>query len=376
MKALFFTLLLLFIVISPSITAPSSQRQLRNNRQSIFYTFFTRSGVFNIELLYDPHIRSLVMGNYQNMELTPRPGFTQVIISRRRVERWDLNVEPPRHITVYVEATINFTPPRYGPVELGRNVLVPGLFGIDLNTVTLSHTTHQYVPGEVRGRSKPTYRSYPQTIYLVLMTVLAPGAVSLDPQAEHYIRDGGMSAFLQPFLLQAGPGFGLPLPLDPEIWIHLLANRMLEYYPGAIAGVPPPSPRSRPHPEEGCSGTRSRQRDKDDQDDPEAEREGKRTCPAIDLNEIPVDKGKGKAVDQGDQQAPVRTARIGRFSAFLNGLRTIGRYAKQAIQLLGRERYINPPRLTSAQEKNKEVIDVLKMARFSYGGQYGWPSFH
>ena len=153
-----------------------------------------------------------------------------------------------------------------------------------------------------------------------------------------------------------------------------MTNRISEYHPGAIAGVPPPSPRSRPHPEEGCSGTRSRQRDKDDQDDPEAEREGKRTCPAIDLNEIPVDKGKGKAVDQGDQQAPVRTARIGRFSAFLNGLRTIGRYAKQAIQLLGREKYINPPRLTSAQKKNKELIDVLTMARFSYGGQYGWPS--
>jgi hypothetical protein len=380
MKALLFTLLLLFIVISPSVTAPPSQGIVHRNKQKIFYTFFTRSGVFNIELLYEPHIRSLVAGGYRNIDFTPRPGFTQVVIRRRRIDRWDLNVDPPRPTLVWITATINFTPPNHGGVELGQNLLAPGVYIPARNTVSLSQTTQLYIPGEDRGQRTTTTNTYPQTIYLVLMTVLPFGDVSLDLEAQRIIQTGILRAsiqqVLQPFLTSPFQYYRLPLRLSPEIWFYLLTNRISEYHPGAIAGVPPPSPRSRPHPEEGCSGTRSRQRDKDDQDDPEAEREGKRTCPAIDLNEIPVDKGKGKAVDQGDQQAPVRTARIGRFSVFLNGLRTIGRYAKQAIQLLGRERYINPPRLTSAQEKNKEVIDVLKMARFSYGGQYGWPSFH
>jgi hypothetical protein len=395
MKALLFTLLLLFIVISPSLTAPptltapSGQSTVYRNRQRIIYSFFTTFGIFNIELLYDPRLQALVRGPFRNMEFRPGQGFTQVVIDRRRVVRWDLIADPPTSTLVWIEATINFTPPNYlggvvpgYGVEFGHNVLGPGVSIIDPRTVYFSHISQ--VAGEGQQGWRRPANEYPQTGFLILMTILAPNAIILDPVTQHTIQAGILRTSIQPIVrpfLQPGAGspwiqyYQLPLQLDPIIWNHLLTNRMPEYNLNDIPGAPPSKPPPRPHPNEGCSGTSSRQRNKDDQDDPEAEREGKRICHAFDLNEIPGDKGKGKAVDQGDQQVPVRTARTGRFSAFLNGLRTIGRYAKQAIQSLGRERY-SPRPLTSAQKKNKEVIDVLKMARFSYGGQYGLPSFH
>jgi hypothetical protein len=381
MKALLFTLLLLFIVISPSLTAPSSetsQSTMYRTRQRIIYTIFTESGVFNIELLWDPETTLLTRANFGYTEIRPEAGYTQVSISQRRLDRWILDAGRPRASVSFIRANIIFIAPPNAPLELGHasGVLSPGVSIIPLNTVSLSQLARPDLP-----RKNAPHQPRLQVHYLVLMTILTPGALDLDPQTVHGIQSGELRRYIESFFQQGtGPLSSqlppLPLRLDPRIWRYLLTNRIGEYGLGAITGAPPTDPNPRPHPNQGCRGTssRSRRRRPDDQDDPEAEREGKRQC-QFDLNEEPEDQGEARGANQGDQQVPVRTARTGFFSAFLDRFRTIGRYAKQAIQLLGRERF-NPPPLTSAQKKNKEIIDALTMARFWYGGQYGTPSFH
>jgi hypothetical protein len=310
MKALLFTLLLLFIVISPSLTAPSGGSNLYKTRQRIIYTFFTGYGVFNVEFLYDPRITSLDRGfGRRNIDFIPGTGYTQIIMNHREVDRWDLDANPPRARSAYITANIMFTPPPLVPIHLATayGVLAPGVTTIPLHTVAITPLTQR------NTQPKGLYLSGLQDIYLVLMTVLLPGASDLDPQTRWYIQTGSLRAYIEAFL-RGGAGASrelhqLPLRLDPEIWYRLLTNSMSEYQPSSntISGAAPPDPAPRPprpHHNEGCSGTSSRQHDKDDQDDPEAEREGKRQCRPSDLTKDPKDKGKAREANQGDQQVP------------------------------------------------------------------------
>jgi hypothetical protein len=389
MKALLFPLLLLFIVISPSLTAPpslpahSTQNNVYRTNQRIIYTIFTEAGVFNIELLYSPRRTSLHQGNFKNIEFRPGVGYTEVEISQRRLDRWDLDANPPRAAVVFIAATIIFTPPPDVPIALGHafGVLPPGVSIVPSNTVLLSQMTRQDGPRNM-PRVSP-HQSIPQTSDLVLMTILAPGAFYLDPQTVHAIQLGGIRGMIETFF-QPAPGsllskaLQLPMGLNPGIWLHLLSNTMSEYDPNAIPGALPldgqprrrPRTRARRHPDEGCSGSTSRQRDKDDQDDPEAEREGKRQCHAFDLNEIPVDqgkgkgkavdqgKGKGKAVDQGDRQVPVGRSRSGLAKLWGSAISSLREFWAD----------LTAPR-TPAQRHNDDVMDGLTRGRFIFYGQ-------
>jgi hypothetical protein len=190
--------------------------------------------------------------------------------------------DPPSSSSVYIETAFDFNSAHMTP----GGELPSGVSVIDHSTVTLSQrtfTVHSTIYGTERGPVRRT----PMTINLVIRTVLLPGDWRLDQWAERGIRDRGMAGYLQ---LGAGSSSREPpqLPnLSPGIWIHLLADRMLEYNPNDITCEPRDAdadcgPSCRPD-------TPKRPRDPEDpEDDPGAERGAKRGPCVPDLNYCPV----------------------------------------------------------------------------------------
>jgi hypothetical protein len=286
MKALLFILLLLLISISPSLTAPPQSRY--NNRQRIIYTVFTRFGVFHIQNVFDPRIRSLVTAHYHNTEITPpaEEGFQRVTIAQRTTYRWMFNTDPPTSISFMLSAVIEFTPRYHRGAGLPAGALEPGITVIDPHTLNLQHLTFRARKGAGGRWGRASNYLYPLAINFVFMTVLAPSAVGLDEQTERTLREQGIDAFL-PLRARTSPGGSSstqlrqppPLQLDPGIWIHLLTNRMSDYQPGAIECQPAPETLDvRPDPEETCSqGALSGARPREP-DDPGPQGGAKRPC--------------------------------------------------------------------------------------------------
>jgi hypothetical protein len=255
MKALLFTLLLLLIEISPSLTAPSTSKTsvpVYKGRQRVIYTVFAITGVFNVECLYDPRRRAVVLGSFAHTELISREGFTEVLIHERRIDRWTFTTNPPRSQSVTIRAGIYFFPPNPGEGEF----LTPGITIVDPHTVHLEHITFTSRNAQ-KGWERVLKNAYPQPAYFTFRTVLAPSAVGLDPQTEAAILELGMDRFLQQGARSSsGPQLRAPLNLSSGIWIHLLTNRMQNYEPGALECQPEPetqNTRPRPHPDESCS---------------------------------------------------------------------------------------------------------------------------
>jgi hypothetical protein len=301
MKALLITLLLLFIIISPSFAAPSTAT-VYVNRQKIVYTAFTNIGVINFEILWDPEQNRLVPGNARNTEFNPRPdGTTQVNIRSRRTRRWDFTENPPTSQATYIGATFNLPHVYYqgqayplprGSLNPGIQILSPDIF--NLRYITISRKAR----GGPRGRYE-----HPLAINYIFRTVMRPGE-GLDQRTEQTLRSQGIDA-----ILQRAPALALgrchqPLPqLDPGIWIHLFSNTMDRYRVGDLGCEPAPADpansNSFPNPNDGCRPTScSYPRGPDDQDDPGAQREGKRQC-YFDLNSIPEDQGEAGGSYQG-----------------------------------------------------------------------------
>jgi hypothetical protein len=307
MKALLFNLLLLFITISPSLTAPPSpiQYYLRDN-QKVLYTVFTESRVLTIEIIWDPQSRRLVVGGYENVVFTQPdfPGGTTLVeIERRRVEQWTFDSTRPARSHINIRAVIEFFPQFIGLNSRGlrSTTLVPGVFVIDPRLVNLQHLTFNSGRTEDGGYKRVPANNRPLGVNFVFMSVLLPNTLVLDPETEHTIREQGIGAFLR-----QGAGSQPtqpPLELDAGIWIHLLPHRMSQYQPGDIECEKNPDPGPHPHPDEACHVSSSRPPDPDDQDDPEAQQEAKRQCHyRLDLNNFPGKQGGAGGANQGDQQ--------------------------------------------------------------------------
>ena len=275
MKALFFTLLLLFIVISPSIAPPSKYI----GRQRIFYTFFTPEGVVNIELLYAPQTARIVPNYFIHTVVGPPNLRVQQIEIRQRDTRiWLFNVNPPVSLPATVAADIQFTRPE----GVRRNVLLPiGVSVIDPHTVGLALLTETPDPNVLNSR--------PLEVTFVFRSVLEPDSTALDHGTQQRIQELGMRTFLNP---PAGPAPIPPLDLDAGIWIHLLAGLMLQYRPGDIECDPAPDP------DEACHQPDvPKKRGPGDQDDPSGQPGSKRSCTGWDgrafpdLNDKPAGKG-------------------------------------------------------------------------------------
>jgi hypothetical protein len=368
MKALLFILLLLFIGISLTLAAPSGRsiNPLYSTRQRVIYTAFTELGVFIIELLWEPQTAQLTRGAFRNIDLAYgyEPGITRVGISGRRVDRWILDVNPIRAIATVIGATILFTPPTtmgmgaptqlQGPGALPLGVSVMPLYSISLSVVDQRPDSH------VADRRL--------TNSLVLMTVLAAGALGVDPQTEHDIRAGRLRELIQLFFQQdpAGPSFGqiLPLRIDPEMWLYILSDS-LGGYRGALAGAPPRhvSPYS-------CRGStpRARRRRPDDQDDPEAKREGKRQC-SDSNNYPPKDQGEAGGSNQGDRQADterIRTSGLHIYFATLSlsDFANMGIFFRRALLLSLKEIFTRHKK----PRQYYETISTLAMSRYIGNG--------
>jgi hypothetical protein len=372
MKALLSILLLLFIGISLTLTAPSGRTTspLYSIRQRVIYTVFTEPGVFNIEILWEPQTRSLTRGLYKNMDLTPGPGYTQVHIGQRKVDRWILDVNPIRAIGTTIEATILFTPPTTmgAPTEFhDSGVLPPGVSVMPLYSISLLIISRRQESQDAPTQSPRLDNS------LVLMTVLAPGAFDLDPQTVPSIRAGRLRELIQLFFQQDPAGSSssqsqlppLPLRIDPEMWLHILTNT-LGGYRGALASA-------RPRYEslsQSCRGSnpRARQRRPDDQDDPEAKREGKRQC-SDSNNYPPKDQGEAGGSNQGDRQADterIRTSGLHIYFATLSlsDFANMGIFFRRALLLSLKEiftRYKKP-------RQYYETISTLAMSRYIGNG--------
>ena len=184
MKALFFTLLLLFIVISPSIAPPSKYI----GRQRIFYTFFTPEGVVNIELLYAPQTARIVPNYFIHTVVGPPNLRVQQIEIRQRDTRiWLFNVDPPVSLPATVAADIQFTRPE----GVRRNVLLPiGVSVIDPHTVGLALLTETPDPNVLNSR--------PLEVTFVFRSVLEPDSTALDHGTQQRIQELGMRTFLNP----------------------------------------------------------------------------------------------------------------------------------------------------------------------------------
>jgi hypothetical protein len=309
MKALLFTLLLLLVVISTSFATKVKPRFV--NKQKVVYTVFTDIGFINIETLWDPNLRTLVIGHasQRTTEIVAPPvaGFIRLTIRGRRTRRWNFGGTAPRFQLMNLGATIAFFPPYDHRVE--GITLRPGVTLIDPATVNLWHVTlssGQSEDGSWRRRGPSNERQL--NIYFVFLAVMPPNSNILDTQTETVLRERGIGAFLQ----QGGrsPAGQCPqLPelqqqLTAEIWTHLLSNRMLEFRPGEIQCADAPEDEDLnpvPDPNEACNPPSCPRKGPDDQDDPGAQREGKRQC-RIDLNSLP--EGQGTAGGSG-QSKPV-----------------------------------------------------------------------
>jgi hypothetical protein len=271
MKALFFTLLLLFIAISPSIATPS--RYL--GRQRIFYNVFTPEGVFTIELLYSPATLRIVQTYAFHTEIGhSNLGVSRIVIHQRNVRRWTFNTNPPVSEAVTISAEITFV----RPMDLRRRQNLPlGVSVINPQTVTLAQLTQNPDPGVLDAR--------PLEVTFVLLAVLEPDSLGLDPRTDQRIRELGMRRYLE-LEPHVGPAPIPPLELDAGIWIHLLTDMMLQYHVGEIQCQPAPAP-PLPNPDEACRQPVSRPRDPGDQDDPSGQPGSKRICVGLDGNPLP-----------------------------------------------------------------------------------------
>jgi hypothetical protein len=279
MKALFFTLLLLFIVISPSIATPS--RYL--GRQMIFYTFFTPEGAVNVELLYAPRTARIIANYFIHTEIgAPNLRTQQITIRQRSTRIWVFTINPPVSLSISISAEIPFTRPE--GVRRGVN-LPAGVSVIDPRTVTLAQLTANPDPNMLNAR--------PLEITFVLMTVLEPDATEVDHGTQQRIRELGMRRFLEP---PAGPAPIPPLELDAGIWIHLLAGLMSQYQPGEIECEPAPPP------DEACGPPVAGKRGPGDQDDPSGQPEPKRGCSGWDGRPFP-DLNDEQPAGQAGQEA-------------------------------------------------------------------------
>jgi hypothetical protein len=292
MKALFFTLLLLFIAISPSIATRS--RYL--GRQRIFYTFFTPDRVVNIELLFSPQTHRIVSNYFTHTEIgPPNLGVQQIVIRQRSARMWVFNINP----LVSLPATISAEIPFRRPEGVRRGVsLPPGVSVIDPRTVTLAQLTENPDPNVLNAR--------PLEVTFVLMSVLEPDATGLDSRTQQRIRELGMRRFLEP---PVGPAPIPPLELDAGIWIHLLAGLMLQYRPDEIECEPAPKPiEPRHNPDEACRPPVAGKRGPGDQDDPSGQPGPKLSCtgwdgrPFPDLNDEPAGQGGAGQVAGSSRQ--------------------------------------------------------------------------
>jgi hypothetical protein len=302
MKALLFTLLLLFIIISPSLTALTRDRGYKN-RQRIIYTLITPAGeVYNLEYIWDTIRDRLVEGRYAHMRFEyVEGGITRAMIDERRVDRWTFNTNPPGSIGVPISASVDFT----RPLRSDDGTINPGVTVIDPRAVTLN----ERIPGAaVRGAERAPVELQAIPINFVFMTILPRGDDELDTITEGIIRTHGINAYLA-----QRPGSSssqcprLPLVLDAGIWVHLLANRMADYRPGEIQCEPAPEPDPRPHPDDACGSSNPppRPRDPDDEGDPGAQGEAKR--PRLD----PGDKNFPDLNLPADQQETGRADQVG-----------------------------------------------------------------
>jgi hypothetical protein len=306
MKALLFILLLLLIVISPSLTAPTPKYITRayTDRQRIIYTIFTADGaVINIECLWDPRLQRLVPGPHtteMEIEQQTEPLVERVRLFHERVRRWTFNTNPPGSENIFVTARLSFTPEThnmniYGEVPTGVNVINP-------ETVQIWQYTSRYTWGL-------EYTTGTQlAVTFVFRAILPQNSLSLSVTDRNIIQTQGPGFFMQPIGRPDPTKRILPLQLDSGIWIHLLSGTMSEYKPGAIECMPAPEPH--PHPDDTCrassSSSCSRPRDPDDPDDPEAQREAKRQRTfepgehsGIEAKDRVEDKDKVGGVNQG-----------------------------------------------------------------------------
>jgi hypothetical protein len=293
MKALFFTLLLLFIAISSSLASPS--RYL--GRQRIYYNVFTPEGVFTIELLYSPSSHQIVHNYFLNTEINPPSlGAQRITISYRDVQRWAFDTNPPQSQNTLISAEIIFR----RPTGLRQRASIPpGVSVIDTQDVTLSLLTGD----ELNAR--------PLDVTFVLMTIMEPDVTVLDRRTAQRIQDLGMRRFLRdsvkPSSTQLAPI--PPLELDAGIWIHLLSGLMPAYKPGDLECEPAPEPEPLPNPEEACRQPRARKRGPGDQDDPSGQPESKLPCTGLDGEPLP-DLNDPKVQDRSGQAGGTSRQRV------------------------------------------------------------------
>jgi hypothetical protein len=196
MKALFFTLLLLLIAISPSFTAPASSTHFAK-KQKIVYTFVTAIGVINVECTWDPQLRSLVPGAARHVEFENRGEFIRVSILERRTRRWNFEAARPSSMEVRVAAEFSFYPQYYQGDGLPPGSLNPGITIMDPLTFSLWHLRLTQRKGEDANWQR-TVNESPLAIDFVFRSVMRLGSRTLDDQTESTLRSPqGINAFLQ-----------------------------------------------------------------------------------------------------------------------------------------------------------------------------------
>jgi hypothetical protein len=276
MKALLFTLLLLLVAISPSLTAPT---QLKT-RQTVIYTFFTTCGVLSIDIIWSVPDKKLVHALHKHQEFEDRGhGITRVKIDERKRTRWVLD-DPPSSSNVYVRTTFDFSSAGMypgGDLPYGSSV-------IDSSTITLSQVTFTVSSNGQKSERGPV-RLTPMTINLVMRTVLIAGDWKLDRWSERSIRNVGMAGYLEH--RQGGASSSREPPqlpdLSPGLWVHILSDRMSEYNRNDIACEPRDANTDCGS---SCRPDAKRPRDPEDpEDDPAAAK--RRPC-LPDLNYCPV----------------------------------------------------------------------------------------
>jgi len=302
MKALLFTLLLLLIAISPSLTAPA---QLKN-RQTVIYTIFTTCGVLSIDIIWSIPDKKLVHGKHKHQEFEEKGhGTTRVKIDERKRKRWVLE-DPPSSSNVYIRTTFDFSSVGMYP----GGDLPYGISVIDSSTVTLSQLTFTVSSNGEKSERGPT-RLTPMTIKLVIRTVLLAGDWKLDQWTERGIRNLGMAGWLARGASSSREPPQLP-DLSPGLWVHLLSDRMSEYNRNDIACEPRDANIDCGT---SCRPDAKRPRDPEDpEDDPAADRGAKRRpclpdlnfCPVPDLNEISEEQCEaGEDIQQYGRQKVV-----------------------------------------------------------------------
>jgi hypothetical protein len=305
MKALFITLLLLFITTPPSFAAPPTTNRIYVHKQKIVYTAFTNIGFIIFECLWSPARQTLVAGTARNVEFNRNPegapvGTIQVRILSRRTRRWEFERYGPRATAIGIAATFNFYPVLYHGTAypLPRGSLAPGSRAISPDAYNLWHIRNSVASnGDIRS----SYEA-PIAINYLFMTVLPTSVERLDMETEQTLQSRGIDVFLlQPPRSSIGPCLR-PLPqLAPRIWTHLLTNTVDEYQPGDIRCDPAPAnpdPKRRPNTSGSCRPDACLYpRGPDDQGDPGDQREGKRQ--RFDLNNPPEEQCEAGGSNQG-----------------------------------------------------------------------------